>query len=184
MNAEQSWRDSAVREGTADDSVAPGGRRRAGDGVPVAGAGLAARGRLRRGDTAALRAGRHRPQGPPRRDPPVAARALAGAVPGLRPRRRLAAGRTVGPQRATGPPGAPAAMDRTALRTGHGRPAGLPPGLLLLPQPEELGRPPGAPGRHAAGLGPLALPRPQSRRPAARPAGAARRRLRPDGGLR
>ena len=53
-----------------------------------------------------------------------------------------------------------------------GGPAGLLPRLLLLPQPEELGRPQQPPRRHAAGLGPVAVPRSQPRRPAARPARA------------
>ena len=56
----------------------------------------------------------------------------------------LRAGRT-DRSAAPGPRGAPAAVDRERrLALADGRPAGLPPRLLLLPQPEELGRPPTA----------------------------------------
>ena len=86
--------------------------------------------------------GRHPAQGPGRRRPPVAHRALAGDL------RRASCSRRRGPYAAP-PAGACVMPGRRSGAGGRaagscwrpGRAAGLPRRLLLLPQPEELGRP-------------------------------------------
>ena len=67
------------------------------------------------------------------------------------------------------------AVDAVPDRDDRPGPRGLPGGLPLLPQPQELGRLPHAPRRHAPALGPLAVLRPQPGGAPARPAGPGRR---------
>ena len=130
-------------------------------------------------------AGRHPVARPARRDPrrpaPADRRHLRG--PGRGGRGAPYAGRPAHPaKRACADP--PAPVGRPASRPGRGGARRLPRRLLLLPQPEELGRPEPAPRHDAARLGPLVVPRAQPRRAAAPPARSGSGRLRPGRCLR
>ena len=141
-------------------------------------------GALRRRHPGPVLAGRHPAARPARRDPGEPPRPDRGHLRRARRHRRGAA-YAAAPD-ACGPWSRPCAQrwTRRRLLLAGQRAAGLPRRLLLLPQPQELGRPQRPRGPDAARVGPVAVPRPQPGGAAARPAGSARRGVRPAGRLR